>query len=145
MLPTAMRGPMFATEEPRGFPWKLAIAVLAVVAIGIVGGRAYLASHSAQDPTAGTTASPVPIAPEPAPPAGPPIPKNSGQIVVQTQPSGAKVLLDGKASGESPVTLTVAPGRHVVTLISSSGSVKQTVRVAAGKSVTIDQPAPVPA
>ena len=104
-------------------------------------GRAYLAMHAAQDPTAGTTASPVPI-PRPSLSRQPTrTPKNSGQIVVQTQPSGAKVLLDGKAAGESPVTLTVPPGRHVVTLISSSGSIKQTVRVAAGKSVTIDQPA----
>ena len=73
---------MFATEEPRGFPWKLAIAVLAVVAVGIVAGRAYLAMHAAQDPTAGTTASPVPIAPSLRRPPPPPIPKNSGQIVV---------------------------------------------------------------
>ncbi|HEX2454362.1 MAG TPA: PEGA domain-containing protein [Vicinamibacterales bacterium] len=139
-LPSAMRGPMFETEEPRGFPWKLAIAVLAVVAIGIVGGRAYLASHAAKDPTAETTASAVPITPEPEPAPVAPPPKNSGQIVVQTQPAGAKVLLDGKAAGESPVTLNVAPGRHLVTMISSAGSVKQTVRVGAGKSVTIDQP-----
>jgi PEGA domain len=135
-----MRGRMCETEEPRGFPWKLAIAVLAVVAIGIVGGRAYLASHAAKDPTAETTASAVPITPEPeSAPVAPP-PKNSGQIVVQTEPAGAKVLLDGKAAGESPVTLNVAPGRHLVTMISSAGSVKQTVRVGAGKSVTIDQP-----
>ena len=133
---------MFETEaeEPRGFPWKIAIALLVVVAVGIVAGRAYLATHAAADPTAGTTASSVPIAPEPEPaPASPP-PKGSGQIIVRTQPAGAKVLLDGKASGESPVTLNVTPGRHQVTLITSSGSAKQVVRVSAGKSVTIDQP-----
>ena len=139
-LPYAQRGPMFATEEPRGFPWKLVFAILVIVGVGIVGGRAYLASHAAKDPVAGTTVGP-PVTPEPEPAPTLPPSKNGGQIVVQTQPAGAKVLLDGKAAGESPVTLNgVAPGKHVVTLVSSSGTVKQTVRVGAGKSVTIDLP-----
>jgi hypothetical protein len=51
------------------------------------------------------------------------------------------VLVDGKAAGESPLTLDGIPaGRHVLTFISSSGSVKRTIRVVAGKTVKVDLP-----
>jgi hypothetical protein len=51
------------------------------------------------------------------------------------------VLLDGKPVGESPLKLTGIPaGRHVVTFVSSSGEVTKTVRVAAGKTVSMDVP-----
>jgi hypothetical protein len=37
------------------------------------------------------------------------------------------VLLDGKESGESPLTLDgVAPGRHTLTFVTESGTVKKT-------------------
>ena len=139
-LPGSQRGVLFETEESQGgFPWKLAVAALVIVALGTVGARYYLSSQSAaKPPAAETAASAAPTAP--AEPVPPPPAKDSGQIVVQTQPPGIKVLLDGKAAGESPVTLNVVPGRHVVTFISSSGSTKQVVRVAAGKSVTVDVP-----
>ena len=65
----------------------------------------------------------------------------TGQILIKTEPGGASVLLDGKPAGESPVTLSgVAAGRHVLTLLSSSGSVKRTVKVIAGKSVSVEVP-----
>jgi hypothetical protein len=66
---------------------------------------------------------------------------NTGRLEIQTEPAGARVLLDGKPAGESPVALDgIAAGRHVVTLISSSGSVKRTVRVDAGRIAKLDIP-----
>jgi PEGA domain len=127
---------LFQNEQPKSFPWKLAAAALVIVAIGVVGGRAYLAGRNAQ---AALAAAPVEPAAEPETPAGPP--KGKGQIIVQTEPAGARVLLDGKPVGESPMTLdAIAPGRHTVTFISSSGTIKKTVRVAAGKIVTLNVP-----
>jgi hypothetical protein len=39
----------------------------------------------------------------------------SGRLVVDSRPSGAMVTVDGRPSGNTPVTLTaVAPGRHTV-------------------------------
>jgi hypothetical protein len=51
------------------------------------------------------------------------------------------VLLDGKPAGQTPLTLDgVAAGRHVLTFVTPSGSVKKTVRVEAGKTVSLEVP-----
>jgi hypothetical protein len=63
----------------------------------------------------------------------------TGDIAVETQPSGAKVLLDGKPVGESPLKLAGVPaGRHVLTFMSSSGEVNRTIRVAPGKTLDVE-------
>jgi hypothetical protein len=63
----------------------------------------------------------------------------TGRIQIETQPSGARVLLDGKAVGESPLTLEAVPvGRHTLTFVSGPGSVPRTVRVEAGKTLKVD-------
>ncbi len=128
-----------ADVPPRRFPFKLAIAVLVLVGAAIVAGRAYLPG--------GPLARPLPepmlsgaAEPESEPPVSPQ-PRNTGQIAVTTEPAGARVLLDGKAAGESPLTLDGIPtGRHVLTFISSSGSVKRTVKVVGGKTIQVDLP-----
>jgi PEGA domain len=137
-LPGAFRGPSFQLEEPaRRFPWKLAAAALVLVAAAILVGRAYLPGGSLNK--APVEAAPVTLPPaEPEPPSSTPPPDGIGQIVIKTEPAGAQVLLDGKAAGESPVTLDTTPGRHVLTFVSSSGSVKRTVKVVAGKSVSVE-------
>lgn len=54
-------------------------------------------------------------------------------------PQGARVLLDGKPVGQSPLKLaSVAAGRHTVTLISPSGEVTRAIRVTQGKTTTVD-------
>ena len=51
------------------------------------------------------------------------------------------MLLDGKFVGESPVTVpNVTPGRHTLTFAGESGNVKKSVRVEAGKNLTLDVP-----
>jgi hypothetical protein len=137
-LPSAFRGPTFQQEEPaRSFPLKLAAAAIVLVAVAVLVGRAYLPGGSLNK--APVEAAPVTLPPaEPEPPSPTPAPGGIGQIVIKTEPAGAQVLLDGKAAGESPVTLDTTPGRHVLTFVSSSGSVKRTVKVVAGKSVSVE-------
>ena len=130
---------MFDTDEPRAFPWKLAVAAVLIVAGAIVVGRAYIPSKSA------TPIEPKKVAAapalEPAPAGATPPASSKGDINIETQPAGAKVLLDGKPVGESPLKLTGIPaGRHILTFISTSGEVMKTVRVASGKTVTVDVP-----
>jgi hypothetical protein len=130
---------LFSTrDEPRAFPWKLAAAGLVIVALGILGGRWYLADGrtpgGVEKPAATATPDALATAPAVAPPA------NAGHIDIQTQPPGAHVLLDGQAVGDSPLKLDVAPGRHVLTFVSASGSIKRNVRVDAGKSISLDVP-----
>jgi hypothetical protein len=57
-----------------------------------------------------------------------------GGLQVDTSPSGARVFVDGRDRGVTPLTLTdLAPGSHKVVLESEEGSVRRTVQVVAGQ------------
>ena len=120
----------------------------------IIGGRAYLpgastASDSADAPAAATAASTTaaprndsaPSAAATTPAASNAAVGNTGRLEIETQPAGAKILIDGKPAGESPLTLDSLPvGRHSVTLTATAGTVKRSVRIEAGRTVKIDVP-----
>ncbi len=60
-----------------------------------------------------------PAAPAPAPTEAPrqPGPATTGALRVSSRPTGAKVVFDGRAVGETPMVMTdVAPGEHHVTV-----------------------------
>lgn len=122
-------------QESSGFPMKLAGAAMILMVVGVVAGRACLSNRSAPPPTAAESES-APAAAAPAPMIAP----KTGRIQIQTQPPGARVLLDGKHVGESPLNLEAPPGRHTLTLASASGSVRRTVRVETGKTLSLDIP-----
>jgi hypothetical protein len=64
-----------------------------------------------------------------------------GQLQVATQPSGARVSVDGVSRGTTPVTVSdLAAGDHTVALESDMGSVKQTVRIEAGNTASLVVP-----
>jgi len=64
-----------------------------------------------------------------------------GQLLVRTEPAGARVTVDGVARGPSPVTVAaLAPGEHAVQVESDLGSVKQTVVVEAGNTASLTVP-----
>ena len=122
-------------DAPSTFPWHLAAAaVIGIIAlIGV--GRYYLASH--KEPTEAVETAPAkePAAPEKVE-AGKP-----GTVAITTQPAGAHVFLDGKPVGDSPVTLQgVASGKHTLTFVTSSGTVKKPIRVEPGKPLSVDVP-----
>jgi hypothetical protein len=124
-------------EEPRAFPWKLAAAAVLIVTVGIVVGRAYLpgrSSEGSRDATPAPAPVTVPVK-TPKPLSGP-----TGQIDIVTQPAGARVLVDGEDQGETPLKLETTAGRHVLTFMSASGSVKRNVRVEAGKTLNVEVP-----
>ena len=63
-----------------------------------------------------------------------------GTLVVTTNPNGAKVLVDGKERGVTPLTLSdLSAGAHAVTLDSTEGTIRRTVQIQAGGSVTLDE------
>jgi hypothetical protein len=65
----------------------------------------------------------------------------SGQLQVRTEPSGAKVSVDGAPRGTSPVTIAdLSPGEHAVLLESDRGSVKQIVAIEAGITASLMVP-----
>ena len=120
-----------------GFPWKIASGGLVLLVVALVAGRAYMSSG-------GTEAEPTPkgpaVATAPVAATAPAVLPRTGRIQIETEPAGARVLLDGKHVGDSPVTIEAAAGRHTLTLATSTGSVRRTVRVDAGKTVTLNVP-----
>ncbi len=135
--------------EPTAFPWKLAAVAVAIMVVAIVGGRVYLPAKgvptddaAATSSNRGTATVPPPAAQaQPAASAPVSVVANAGRLEIETQPAGARILIDGKPAGESPVALDgIAAGRHAVTFISSSGSVKRTIRIEAGRTTKLDVP-----
>jgi hypothetical protein len=62
------------------------------------------------------------------------------ELRVKSTPAGARVLVDGKERGVTPLTLTdLRPGAHEVTIASSAGTVHRSVTVAANETVDIDE------
>ena len=127
-----------AQEQPRAFPWKLAAGAIIIVAAGVAAGRYYLAGGQTGARNDAPVTTSAPAAPRKTTSGSPPA--DAARIEIQTQPPGAHVLLDGKTAGQTPLTLDVTPGRHVLTFMSASGSVKRNVRVDAGKSISLDVP-----
>ncbi|HKB11199.1 MAG TPA: PEGA domain-containing protein [Vicinamibacterales bacterium] len=66
--------------------------------------------------------------------------KPTGTLSVTSTPAGARVAVDGKPRGVTPLELAdLAPGRHEVVLTTDDGEVRRTVTLAAGKTATIDE------
>ena len=66
--------------------------------------------------------------------------KATGGLHVGSTPAGAKVIVDAKARGVTPLTLTdLTPGRHEVVLESDAGTVHRTVRVAANETAEMNE------
>jgi hypothetical protein len=132
--------PVDHSSSTSGFPWKLAAALAVIVVGAIIGGRMYTPTKVATAPDEETTAPATSAAAPAAPPAALPG-ATTGRLEIETQPAGARVLLDGKPSGESPIALeSIAAGRHTITLVSPSGSIKRTVRIEAGRTAKLDVP-----
>lgn len=66
--------------------------------------------------------------------------KPTGALRVSSTPPGARVLVDGKPRGVTPLDIAdLSPGRHEVALEGEAGSVKRTVTVQANATATIDE------
>ena len=115
----------------RGWLVRGAIAV-ALLAVAIAGGR-YLWSALPAAPARAAA-----VAPKPQPPAV--ARKGTGALRVSSTPPGAQVLVDGKARGITPLTLTdLSTGSHEVALQSDAGTVTRTVTVSANATAAIDE------
>ena len=63
---------------------------------------------------------------------------STGALEVTSEPAGADVLIDGVARGRTPLAVgSIAPGEHVVTVVSNGQRVNRTVRVAAGTTASV--------
>jgi hypothetical protein len=66
--------------------------------------------------------------------------KPTGNLLVKSDPSGARVFVDGKYRGTTPLTVdALAAGAHAVMLETGSGSVRRTVRIAVGQTFELSE------
>ena len=64
----------------------------------------------------------------------------TGTLAISSTPSQAKVTVDGKERGVTPITVSDVPvGMRQIVIESSAGTVRREVRVVAGSRVTIDE------
>jgi len=125
------------SEQKRAIPWKFIAAALVILGVGIGAGRKYLPSSGGGAAEAAPTPSREVVAAAKVAAAS----EKSGTIVLTSEPSGAHVLLDGKEMGDTPLTLENVPsGKHGLTFVTASASVKAVVRVETGKTVALDVP-----
>jgi hypothetical protein len=65
----------------------------------------------------------------------------SGRLLIRSDPAGAKVLVDGRSQGVTPVSLTgVAPGSRRVVVSFAGRDVQQMVNVEAGSTASLIVP-----
>ena len=68
-------------------------------------------------------------------------PADTGVLIVTTTPVDARVWVDGQARGSTPVTISgVPPGRHTVVLESGAGTIRRSVRLEPGATVSLSEP-----
>jgi serine/threonine protein kinase len=65
----------------------------------------------------------------------------TGQLQIRTEPSGARVVVDGTSRGSAPVTVeNLMPGSHTVEVSNENGSVRQEITIAAGTTSSLVVP-----
>jgi len=94
-----------------------AVVLVALTTGGALAARRYLASPSAVTAT-------------------------TGRLVVQTNPAGAEVVIDGKSHGVAPLTLSLSAGPHTLELVSGTSRRSIPVSITARTEVSqfIDMP-----
>jgi hypothetical protein len=66
--------------------------------------------------------------------------KPAGDLRVNSTPPGARVIVDDKARGVTPVAIAdLSPGRHQVTIIGADGTVRRDVRIVAGETAVVEE------
>jgi PEGA domain-containing protein len=107
------------TREPAlRRPGNRLIATVAVVAAGVAVGAGIVVLRRI----------PMPVFSAPAP--------QTGNLTIETQPAGSEVRIDGEQRGVTPVTVTLVPGAHTVTIRSDGDERVVPLTIAAGAEVT---------
>jgi PEGA domain len=122
----------------------VAAGVVVLGAVVFFGGRSLWQSGPAATPAKPTTTTPTtrtPAAVEPAAGRAPAAGRRAtGSVKVATTPAGARVTVDGKPHGVTPVTVSdLSPGNHEVAVESSAGTVRRTVTISANQTATLEE------
>lgn len=64
-------------------------------------------------------------------------PTTKGTVEITSEPSGARISVDGAAAGLAPLSVPMSPGAHEITVSNGTSSITRTVSVTAGKTATV--------
>jgi len=113
---------------------------IGVVALAIAGAIATGGWYAWQTLSAMLARRPAAESAAPAEQAAPAAGAALGTLRVTSTPSDARVLVDGKARGVTPLTVAdLKPGTHELTIISSAGTVRRSVTIGARDTVDVDE------
>jgi len=125
-------------------PGARAMKVAAVVAVLAIGG--WVASGyvgNVKTWLTGLTDKATSSKPEPVAavkPTRPAVGRRTGQLTAKSEPAGAKVLVDGRERGVTPLTIDdLSFGSHTVVLQSDKGSVRRTVKISADGDAVVNE------
>jgi hypothetical protein len=109
-------------EKKSGAGMWIGIGLAGLVLAGGAGGWFLFMKKPPPLPVA---AKPAVVAPPPVAPAGPKL----LEVVVDSEPSGARMFADGKPIAETPDVVKVPEGKVMKITLSKSGSIEKTVTV----------------
>lgn len=144
-IPAPAPAPVAQKSARGGMTWgKFALGALSVIVIGqgvVIAGLVKwggTSSPTETTPPPVATPAPPPVDALPvAPPVATPAPPAQGQVEVTSEPSGAKVIVDGTERGVTPLTLTLDPGAHSVIITDGRSTTTRNLEVAAGGNVAL--------
>lgn len=126
--------PAPAVEEPGGLPEWTRYAGIAVGVALVVGAGGFFAMRAYNSSRERSAAAPPPPAASPAPK------KTVGSLKVTSTPEGARVVVDGRDRGVTPLSLDDVPiGTHIVSIEAKNGSVQRSVAVSADYAAQLDE------
>ena len=136
--PPAPPPPPPVKPEPRtSSPWLVRGAIAAGVFIPIALAGAYLMRGGLTTMRDNAAARPAP-APNPVAPKAPA--KTTGALKVTSTPEGARVVIDGRDRGVTPLSIDdIAVGAHIVSIEAKTGSVERSVMVTADNVAQLDE------
>lgn len=119
--------------------WLMSVGVIAVIAALAAVGSSFTAywKRGPQRPKIEQLAGPVaPVAAELAVPVG----KTTGRLQISSEPPAARVLVDGRLRGTTPLTLDdLELGEHAIVLESAEGSISRKVTIAGSEPVVLEE------
>jgi hypothetical protein len=141
---TAVRSPgQFLRRLVAGLAFLATVE--AMIIAGLLASRGGEPVDAVSNGTAGaanTTTAPETTAQTPAST----VPSHSeGRLEVATDPPGARVSVDGRALGTTPLTASLPPGQHTVVITAGGETTRRTVNITAGGTAAIVATGAVPA
>ncbi|MCC7009626.1 MAG: PEGA domain-containing protein [Acidobacteria bacterium] len=139
VAPRARRQPLLAAVAV-----VEALVIVALSALLVRAWRTPAPPQTAETHVTPVVQTPAPqTTPVPASPAasaavtGPAAAATTGRLEITSDPSGARVAIDGSPRGTTPLTLTLPPGEHGIVLTSGPTVTRRTVNVASGSTSTL--------